>query len=168
MNSAQYQKRMASPVGELTIFASDRGVTSIHIGDGPKATIAKVKDAKNHPILSLCAKELREYFEGSRTIFSTPLDLEGTPFQQKTWSVLQRIPYGKVISYGEQAKKLGKSSAVRAVASANGRNPIPIIVPCHRVIASTGHLHGYACGLEIKSQLLEIEGLKIQGLKVIN
>jgi len=101
--------------------------------------------------------QLRAYFKGTLKDFSLPLDLDGTPFQLKVWNALQKIPYGTTISYGELARWIGKPKAVRAVGGANGRNPIPLVVPCHRVIGSDGSLTGYGSGLPIKSALLEHE-----------
>ncbi len=101
--------------------------------------------------------QLRAYFKGTLKDFSLPLDLDGTPFQVKVWNALQEIPYGETISYGELAKWIGNPKAVRAVGGANGRNPIPLVVPCHRVIGSDGSLTGYGSGLPIKSALLEHE-----------
>ncbi len=101
--------------------------------------------------------QLRAYFKGKLKDFSLPLDLDGTPFQLKVWTALQKIPYGQTISYSELAKWIGQPKAVRAVGGANGRNPIPLVVPCHRVIGSDGSLTGYGSGLPIKSALLEHE-----------
>jgi methylated-DNA-[protein]-cysteine S-methyltransferase len=105
----------------------------------------------------MAVRQLREYFAGKRRNFTVPLDLAGTPFQQRTWLELRRIRYGSTISYAQQAARMKKPRAVRAVGSANGANPIPIIVPCHRVIASDGSLGGYALGLGMKRALLALE-----------
>ena len=102
-------------------------------------------------------RELREYFAGKRTNFTVSLNLDGTPFQQRAWAAMRKIPYGKTISYAQQAKLIRSPRAVRAVGSANGANPIPIIVPCHRVVASNGGLGGYALGLAMKRWLLTHE-----------
>ena len=163
-----YEKKMASPLGELVLLASDQGIRAVLLGDfaetrshSPESTVAK-----NHPLLKQCEKELQEYFSGKRKSFSVPLDPQGTPFQKKVWSALMDIPYGKIESYSDQAKRMGTVKSVRAIAAANGRNLIAIIIPCHRVIAATGHLHGYAGGLSSKQKLLEIEGLMIKDLRV--
>ena len=102
-------------------------------------------------------RQLEEYFDGSRTEFDVPLAPEGTPFQQQAWSVLRSIPFGATMSYGEQAAALGDRKRARAVGAANGRNPIPIIVPCHRVVGSNGHLTGFGGGIESKAWLLDHE-----------
>jgi len=109
------------------------------------------------PLLIRLEEELREYFEGKRKIFTLPLAPDGTPFQKKVWETLRIIPYGETISYAEEAKLFGNAKAVRAVASANGRNPISILIPCHRVIATGGGLGGYSGGLWRKEFLLAVE-----------
>jgi methylated-DNA-[protein]-cysteine S-methyltransferase len=106
---------------------------------------------------------LTQYFAGDRKKFDLPFDLTGTPFQVKAWKTLTRIPYGKTISYSEQAKAMRKAKAFRAVGSANGKNPILIIIPCHRVIASNGGLGGYSLGLKMKRQLMKLEGISAVG-----
>ena len=112
---------------------------------------------KNHPILKETERQLGEYFAGERMTFDLPLDLIGSEFQRSVWKLLQEIPFGQTISYGEQSRRLGNTKAVRAVAGANGRNPISIIVPCHRVIGSDGSLTGFGGGLNCKRWLLEHE-----------
>ncbi|NLM73573.1 MAG: methylated-DNA--[protein]-cysteine S-methyltransferase [Clostridiaceae bacterium] len=109
------------------------------------------------PILKEAAKQLEEYFAGKRKTFDLPLSPKGTDFQRKVWDVLTRIPYGETLSYGDVAKKIGNPKACRAVGMANNKNPIPIIIPCHRVIGSSGKLVGYGGGLHIKEKLLELE-----------
>lgn len=108
-------------------------------------------------ILAQAVRELSEYFKGERKDFNLPLDIKGTPFQKNVWSELQKIPYGKTVSYKDIAKKVSSEKAVRAVGTANGRNPLSIVVPCHRVIASNGTLSGYAGGMNIKAKLLQLE-----------
>jgi methylated-DNA-[protein]-cysteine S-methyltransferase len=103
------------------------------------------------------ARELVEYLAGARRKFDFPIDLRGTPFEMEVWTALQNIPYGSTVTYGELATRLGRPGAARAVGSANGRNPIPIVVPCHRVIAAGGKLGGYGGGLTLKRQLLDLE-----------
>lgn len=116
---------------------------------------------KHAPVKSRMAqrvrKQLDEYFSGSRRVFDLPLRLRGTGFQKEVWEVLQQIPYGEVLSYGQVAKTIGRPKAQRAVGMACNRNPVPIIVPCHRVLGSSGQLTGYAGGLDIKAHLLELE-----------
>ncbi len=110
------------------------------------------------PVLEQTAVELEEYFAGARTNFDVPLRLDGTQFQRQVWAELSRIPYGETISYGELARRVGRPKGPRAVGQANGRNPVPIIVPCHRVLAGTG-IGGYGGGLPVKRALLSIEGV---------
>jgi methylated-DNA-[protein]-cysteine S-methyltransferase len=120
---------------------------------------------ETHPVLLVTERELKEYFEGKRTAFSVTLDPAGTEFQNKVWRALSEIPFGETRSYAEIAKRIGSAKAVRAVGAANGRNPISIIVPCHRVIGASGRLTGFAGGLDIKEQLLTLEsgtGMKIK------
>jgi methylated-DNA-[protein]-cysteine S-methyltransferase len=114
-------------------------------------------------IVRQAEQELREYFAGRRRTFTVKLDLEGTEFQRKAWQAMRKIPFGETISYGDQARKVGKPTAYRAVGSANGKNPIPIIVPCHRVLASDGSLGGYSLGLSMKRRLLALEGVSVAG-----
>jgi methylated-DNA-[protein]-cysteine S-methyltransferase len=111
------------------------------------------------PVLKETATQLEEYFAGERHDFDVPMELDGTPFQREVWAELSRIPYGETISYGELARRVGRPSAPRAVGQANGRNPIPIIVPCHRVLASNG-IGGYGGGLKVKRALLAVEGVQ--------
>jgi methylated-DNA-[protein]-cysteine S-methyltransferase len=151
---------MASPVGELTLVANDARIRSItrpnerpgRVGSAPGPV-----SSQNHPILELCLRQLDEYFAGERTGFDVPLDLVGTDFQRAAWLSLATIPYGETVSYGEQARRLGRPKAARAVGAANGRNPISIILPCHRVVGRDGALTGFAGGLDVKRALLEQE-----------
>lgn len=125
--------------------------------DKYKKLFMGVPESKEHPVLKKAAKQLQEYFSGKRKDFDIPLAAEGTEFQKKAWQELCQIPYGKTISYVEQAERLGNIKASRAVGTANGRNPISIIVPCHRVIAKSGSLAGFGGGLANKKFLLELE-----------
>lgn len=118
--------------------------------------------AESHPILRATADQLGEYFAGERRSFALPLDPQGSPFQQQVWLGLREIPYGETLSYGALAAKLGKPSAARAVGLANGRNPLSIVVPCHRVIGAGGKLTGFAGGLTAKETLLRLESLRSQ------
>jgi methylated-DNA-[protein]-cysteine S-methyltransferase len=149
---------VSSPVGKLRLIASDKGLVAIDVRN-VKTSNDQVKNAAAQKILSATKKQLEQYFAGKRTAFDIPLDLEGTDFQQLAWRALCRIPFGKTISYGDQAKNIKKPKAFRAVGSANGKNPIPIIVPCHRVVAGDGSLGGYSLGLKMKKQLLALEGV---------
>ena len=144
-----------SPVGKLTIIASPTTLQSI-IWDN-LTTPKELTRNTNHPIIAETKKQLTDYFNNQRQQFDLPLAPIGTPFQQQVWKELLKIPYGETISYGEQAKRLGDKNKARAVGSANGKNPIPIIIPCHRVIGSNGKLTGFAGGLDKKSILLTHE-----------
>ncbi|TSA05799.1 MAG: methylated-DNA--[protein]-cysteine S-methyltransferase [Planctomycetaceae bacterium] len=149
---------IASPVGKLRLVASEKGLVAIDVRNHTKQETTI--DASAQAILIKTKKQLEQYFAGTRTSFDVALDLVGTEFQVQAWRALGRIPFGKTISYGQQAKNMKKPKAFRAVGSANGMNPIPIIVPCHRVVASDGSLGGYSLGLKMKKQLLAIEGVR--------
>ena len=132
---------MSSPVGKLTLVASKNGLVAIDVRNNAKQVVT-AKDASAQSILLKTKKQLEQYFAGKRTSFDVALDLVGTEFQVKAWRALCRIPFGKTITYGQQASNIKNPKAFRAVGSANGKNPIPIIVPCHRVVASDGSLGG--------------------------
>ena len=149
-----------SPVGALALSASTAGLVSIEVGGVASAT-GNDGDPAAMRILDDVERQLREYFDGSRTEFDVPLDLRGTDFQLGAWRALCRIPYGTTVSYADQAAMIGSPRATRAVGSANGRNPIPIIVPCHRVVARDGSLGGYSLGLDMKRALLALEGVSV-------
>jgi methylated-DNA-[protein]-cysteine S-methyltransferase len=153
-------KTISSPVGKLRLMASDKGLCAVlfHGGrDKQKDFLGALEQDDNHPILKKAEKQLAEYFAGKRKDFDLPLDPHGTIFQMKAWRELRKIPYGKTISYGEQAKRVGDAKKARAVGMANGRNPICIIVPCHRVIGASGALTGFGGGLKTKQYLLDLE-----------
>ena len=145
---------LESPVGLLRLRGDDNGLCGISLC----STRDCVEDFRRNPILTQAKRELLEYFQGRRKEFSVPLSLNGTEFQLKVWSQLQRIPYGQTCSYGELAMNMGHPKAARAVGQANHNNPIMIMVPCHRVIGKNHKLGGYAGGLHIKKYLLELEG----------
>ena len=149
---------VSSPFGKLTLVASEKGLVAIDVRNNAKQK-ATAKNQSAQAILIETKKQLGQYFAGKRTSFDVALDLVGTEFQVKAWRALCRIPFGKTISYGQQASNIKKPKAFRAVGSANGKNPIPIIVPCHRVVASDGSLGGYSLGLKMKKQLLALEGV---------
>jgi methylated-DNA-[protein]-cysteine S-methyltransferase len=152
-------KVVESPVGKLKIVASNRGLVAIlWENDSPRRVRLSdlVKD-ESHPVLAKVEQQLKEYFSGKRKAFSIALDMRGTQFQKDVWEALLGIPFGETRSYGQLAKQLGKPQASRAVGAANGRNPISIIVPCHRVIGSSGKLTGFAGGLHTKAHLLNHE-----------
>ena len=155
-----FYKFMDSPVGKLKLVASDQGLVAI-LWENDKPTRVRLSDLvedPQHPMIQASEQQLQEYFAGQRKSFSVPLDMRGTPFQQNVWKALLAIPFGETRTYGELAKQLGTPSASRAVGAANGRNPVSIIVPCHRVIGSSGKLTGFAGGLETKAHLLGLEG----------
>jgi methylated-DNA-[protein]-cysteine S-methyltransferase len=153
-------KTMKSPVGELKLVASDKGLAGIlWEKDNPRRVrLSPVSEDKNHPVLVEAERQLNDYFSGKRKAFSVRLDFKGTEFQKKVWAALLTIPFGETRSYGQIAKQIQNPKAVRAVGAANGKNPIPIIAPCHRVIGSTGKLTGFGGGLEAKARLLALEG----------
>ena len=154
-----YTKSIDSPVGTLKLVASDRGLVAIlWQNENPRRIrLASQTEDANHPILLKTESQLFEYFTGKRQHFDLPLDPQGTPFQRAVWDALLAIPFGETRTYGQLARQLGNPNATRAVGAANGRNPIAIIVPCHRVVGSTGKLTGFAGGLESKSYLLHLE-----------
>jgi len=141
-----------SPLGFVKISGDDDGISSIIVLNSNEKTTDIIPEA-----LQDCVYQLNDYFEGKRTQFDLLLNPEGTNFQKKVWDALLTIPYGKTVSYLELSKKLGDVKAIRAVANANGKNPLWIIIPCHRVIGSDGGLTGYAGGLHRKQWLLEHE-----------
>jgi methylated-DNA-[protein]-cysteine S-methyltransferase len=152
-----------SPVGHLLLIAGDKGLREIFFDyDRSRLGDMRAKDAGSESnsgvAIAHCRRELDEYFAGTRHDFSVPLDLHGTPFQLRCWHALIEIPYGQTCSYGDLARKVGSPNGFRAVGMANHDNPIPIIVPCHRVITSDRKLGGYGGGLDVKEKLLHLEG----------
>jgi methylated-DNA-[protein]-cysteine S-methyltransferase len=152
-------KFMDSPVGRLKLVASEKGLVAIlWENDAPhRVVLGDLREDDRQAVLVETERQLREYFAGKRQDFSIPLDMRGTPFQMSVWEALLAIPFGETRSYGQLARQLGRPTAMRAVGAANGRNPISIVVPCHRVIGSSGKLTGFAGGLETKALLLKIE-----------
>ena len=149
-----------TPVGTLTLVASDDGLKAIlweNDREGRVPAPMGIED-DNHPVLLETERQLGEYFAGRRQTFDLPLAFEGTAFQQQVWAALLTIPFGETRSYRQIAEQIGRPAAVRAVGAANGRNPISIVAPCHRVIGSNGALTGFAGGLEVKARLLALEG----------
>lgn len=150
---------MSSPLGPLQLCARGDQLIGVYLpkhDPAPPASLAGARDASGG-VLALTATQLHEYFAGERTAFDVPLDPDGTGFQKLVWQALEQIPYGVTRSYGELAKAIGRPAASRAVGMANSRNPISIIVPCHRVIGANGSLTGYAGGMRVKQWLLEHE-----------
>jgi methylated-DNA-[protein]-cysteine S-methyltransferase len=149
MNTHYYK----SPVGIIEIKADDRAITGVNLLKNANVAM----QASTNKLITEACVQFDEYFAGKRKTFDLPLSTKGTPFQQSVWEQLQKIPYGKTISYSQLAKAINNPKACRAVGSANGKNPIPIIIPCHRVISSDGSLGGFSSGLDIKIRLLELE-----------
>ncbi len=145
-----------SPVGYLRLQADDEGLQSLLLSSLP-VDEPGVTEPSSHPILALAYQQLREYFSGMRKEFTVPLAMQGTDFQLAAWQALQNIPYASTVSYKFIAEQIGRPKAMRAVGMANNRNPVAIIVPCHRVIGANGKLVGYAGGLDMKQWLLEHE-----------
>ncbi|WP_419837262.1 methylated-DNA--[protein]-cysteine S-methyltransferase [Candidatus Poriferisodalis sp.] len=157
---AHWHTAIDSPIGPLGLVATDEGLRAVS-WRGEETSVKlpeEMTEDPGHPILRQAARQLAEYFDGDRTSFDLPLDLRGTPFQVTAWRALGDIPYGSTRSYGEQAALIGRPKAVRAVGQANGRNPVPVVLPCHRVIGADGSLTGFGGGLDLKTQLLEHEG----------
>ena len=152
-------KMMASPVGELKLVASERGLSAIlwENDDPARVRLGPLVENDSHPILIEAERQIGEYFAGTRKVFDIPLDFQGTEFQKSVWAALLAIPYGETRSYAEIARAVGRPTAFRAVGAANGRNPISIIAPCHRVIGTSGALTGFAGGLKAKELLLGLE-----------
>ncbi|HEV8237096.1 MAG TPA: methylated-DNA--[protein]-cysteine S-methyltransferase, partial [Gemmatimonadaceae bacterium] len=153
-------KRVQTPVGRLTLVATDEGLAAIlweH--DRPdRVRLNITAEESPHPVLVEAERQLEEYFAGRRKQFALTLDVSGTTFQRKVWNALLTIPFGETRSYAQIAKQIGNPAAVRAVGAANGRNPLSIVAPCHRVVGSTGALTGFAGGLDVKARLLAFEG----------
>ena len=146
---------LTTPIGELMLTADDDGaLTGVNL---PNRHPDPAGWERDDALLGDARRPLTEYFAGERTTFDLPLRPEGAPFQLRVWDALLRIPYGETASYGDLARELGHPTAARAVGAANGRNPIAIVVPCHRVIGANGSLTGYAGGLECKRALLDLE-----------
>jgi methylated-DNA-[protein]-cysteine S-methyltransferase len=154
-------KTIPSPVGALTLVASMSGLTAIlwEDDDPKRVRLHSMVENAGHPVLVAAERQLGEYFAGERRAFDLPLDFQGTDFQKSVWTALLTIPFGETRSYAEIARAVGRPTAFRAVGAANGRNPISIVAPCHRVIGANGTLTGFAGGLKAKEYLLGLEGL---------
>ena len=159
------QTRVPSPLGAIAIAATAKGLAGLWFTEGQRYLPAGLtgstawREDTEHPVLKQVSQQLSEYFAGQRSQFEVPLDLScGTAFQQSVWQALLDIPQGGAVSYGEVSRRIGNPAAVRAVGGAVGRNPVSIIVPCHRVMGSSGALTGYAGGLDRKTALLRLEG----------
>ena len=150
----KYIKKMNTKIGTISIIEEDNVIIAVEINKKVKYDEIQVKDT---PILKETEKQLKEYLEGTRKNFTVPLNPKGTKFMKEVWTALQEIPYGEARTYGQIAQRVGKPKAARAVGMANHRNPIPIMIPCHRVIGANGKLVGYALGIERKEFLLRLE-----------
>jgi methylated-DNA-[protein]-cysteine S-methyltransferase len=148
---------MSSPIGTLLLTGTQEGLTGVYMETGGAATAAVQSAVRDTTRFTEVKQQLKEYFDGTRRAFDLTLLPEGTAFQKLVWDALRDIPYGTTISYQELANRIGAEKAVRAVGAANGANPIPIIIPCHRVIGADGSLTGYGGGIERKRWLLELE-----------
>jgi methylated-DNA-[protein]-cysteine S-methyltransferase len=159
-------RTMSSPIGRLRLVASGGALAGIlWENDRPGRVRLNIEvEEASHPVLVEAERQLEEYFAGRRTEFALTLDFEGTAFQRQVWSALLTIPFGETRSYGQIARQIGRPGAVRAVGAANGRNPVAVVAPCHRVIGSTGKLTGFAGGLEAKAHLLALEGARTESL----
>jgi len=153
-------RTVASPVGKLILVASDSGLAAIlwENDDPDRVRLGSIMEDPGHPVLISAERQLAEYFAGERKRFDLPLDFNGTEFQKQVWSALLTIPFGETRSYAEIARMIGRPAACRAVGAANGKNPISIVAPCHRVIGANGTLTGFAGGLKAKEYLLQLEG----------
>ncbi len=167
MSDHIYESTLVSPIGPVQIVSTGRGLAALELGKGSRKKLEKwvrrtfpgverSPAGKRHRVFE---DQLREYFEGRRQVFDLPLDLRGSDFQKAVWAQVARIPFGQTATYGEVAHLVGRPRASRAVGAANGANPVPIIVPCHRVIGANGSLTGYGGGIENKRRLLAHEGV---------
>lgn len=160
--------RVGTPIGEFEAVFTGCGLALLLFPDQPpdlgaawaqrRHPDAPITDGSHDPRVAHLQQELTDYFEGRLRAFTTPLDMHGTPFQQRVWQEVYRVDYAGLCSYADIARAIGSPNAVRAVGAANGANPVPVIVPCHRIIGSNGKLVGYGGGLDMKRRLLELEG----------
>ena len=152
----KYTTTLNTPIGKITLTEENNQITNLQINQQPKATTTTTKETPTK-LLKEATTQLNEYFSGTRKIFNLPLNPKGTPFMQNVWKELLKIPYGEVATYKQIATKIQNPKASRAVGMANHKNPIPILIPCHRVIGSNKKLVGYALGLDTKEYLLNLE-----------
>jgi methylated-DNA-[protein]-cysteine S-methyltransferase len=158
ISDSLYWHELDSPVGRLLLAGGRESLTRVHFQSGPRPLHPAADWIASAAPFRAAIAQLGEYFAGERRRFDLPLSPRGTEFQRRVWRALREIPYGRTISYGELARRIGNPSASRAVGLANGANPLPIIVPCHRVIGADGSLTGFGGGLSIKRKLLALEG----------
>jgi methylated-DNA-[protein]-cysteine S-methyltransferase len=163
MTDTHYCAVIDSPVGALTIVATDVGLRAVlwNRDAAGRVPLPDLVTAPDHPVVAKAATQLAEYFAGTRTEFDLPMDLRGTEFQVANWRALADIPFGSTSTYGEQARRLGRPRAARAIGAATARNPLSIVLPCHRVMGSDGSLTGFAGGLDVKRWLLRHEGVRL-------
>jgi len=156
-------RTMASPVGTLTLVAGEAAMVAIlwEDDDPARVRLGPLAADAGYPVLAEAERQLAGYFAGERRSFDLPLDFRGTDFQKQVWQALLAIPFGETRSYAQIARAIGRPAAVRAVGAANGRNPLSIVAPCHRVIGANGALTGFAGGLEAKHYLLRLEGVAL-------
>lgn len=153
-----YSRTIDSPVGPLTAVATDQGLRAVLWPEDERIDFeSSPVESSDHPVLDAVATQLEQYFAGDRVVFDVPLDLHGTDFQVSVWRALAEIPFGETSTYGDQAARIGRPKAARAVGAANGRNPVSIVLPCHRIVGKDGSLTGFAGGLETKRFLLDHE-----------
>lgn len=153
-----YFRSIESPVGTLTAVATDQGLRAVLWPEDERVGFeSEPVEAADHPVLDAVASQLGQYFAGERFEFDVPLDLRGTDFQMAVWRALAEIPFGETSTYGDQAHRIGRPKAARAVGAANGQNPVSIVLPCHRIVGKDGSLTGFAGGLDTKRFLLDHE-----------
>jgi len=158
---------LRTPVGPFLLEGDAEGLTGVGLPGDPETERAAFGAPTARPsgaagaVLAMAASQLEEYLSGARTAFTLPLCPRGTPFQLSVWHALADIPYGQTVTYGELARRVGRPGAARAVGQANGANPLPVVLPCHRVVASGGRLGGYGGGVALKRRLLELEGADV-------
>jgi methylated-DNA-[protein]-cysteine S-methyltransferase len=162
--SAMFYTTMKSPIGPLTLAGDKGGLRLVHFATGRRPKSAPRDWIEDRTPFKEVIRQLDSYFEGKLQDFDLPLVLDGTKFQLLVWRSLREIPYGETVSYGQLARRIGSPDAARAVGLANGSNPIPIIIPCHRVIGSNGHLTGFGGGLPVKKKLLALESRQLSFL----
>jgi methylated-DNA-[protein]-cysteine S-methyltransferase len=163
MSTELFSSVTDSPLGTLTVVASDDGLRAIlwPADDPARVRLDTPTEDPGHRVITTAISQLAEYFAGERTEFDVPLDPVGTVFQRSAWEALRSIPYGTTVSYGEQAERMGDRRKARAVGAANGRNPISIVVPCHRVVGANGALTGFAGGIDTKAWLIAHERRRV-------
>jgi methylated-DNA-[protein]-cysteine S-methyltransferase len=169
VNTMQCFDYYNSPLGQMLLVASDTALTGLHFLDEKyyPGVAAEWQRAANAKMIMRARMQLDEYFAGTRTEFALPVEPDGTAFQRVVWRALQEIPYGTTINYGSLARRIGNANASRAVGAANGRNPISIVIPCHRVIGANGDLTGYAGGMARKEALLRLEANRVENFQLV-